>query len=147
MKINNNEHVQKSMEKVMGQGKILFHNIKNVKVLSITAIVAVIILLASMIEIGHRPIETYHADGIAFSGVDALTVQKANGEIIETKLANIEMFNTSASQEVFQTMLRNPNMYIEVYGEDTDGKQLVEVTIDGLDFDAYVTKHMYANYK
>lgn len=72
-----------------------------------------------------------------------LLIKTNEDKMITGKLQNI--YNTKEFWDVFDEILIGAYVEIELYGKDEEGDYLVEVNVDGVDFDEYVVNSHYAS--
>ena len=74
-----------------------------------------------------------------------LLIKTNEDKMITGKLQNIYIDNTKEFWDVFDEILIGAYVEIELYGKDEEGDYLVEVNVDGVDFDEYVVNSHYAS--
>lgn len=107
-----------------------------------------LLLLPSIFVIGfsnEKPIEEISGKVKSFDGYTVM-LETENGEVIHSKLHNIHIADTENSWKVFHVILDNALVLVEIYGKDREGNYLVEIDVDGYDFDKYVVENNFAFY-
>lgn len=89
------------------------------------------------------PNEKFVAKAVSFDGY-LLNVETTNGDTVSTVLHNIYITDTQKSWNAFNNILLNALVEVEVYGVDEEGRYLVELNVDGYDFDKFVLEEGYA---